>query len=481
MKTVSYGVPNRNVKQIHEMSRTLRSQGLLAVVLRIVSYPAPPNFAYTPRAILRRSYTAALPKRAVTGFSVSFAPEPDEHETEVSKPSKAPGRKAESKKSPPKKAHPARKVKSLKARGHNSDHGSEQSPGKSQAVGASESSPAALQIQETPAHVEQVREVATVDHSGADSAGRTIEVGGEDNLLKSEGHTTEEVPRVTLRAARRKEEWEVEKEQRTTSREARTKEERKAEKEPRADILVGSGFAINEIPVVRQLLSSELAETGADNKSKGVTDEREPHTGSKDIEKKRTKPPRSPHSPSSPRQEDRLSPQQTLASKPYDERPKSKKDIQAKPHTYPPAKKEPWQVQKQALENKFGSEGWNPRKKLSPDTIDGIRALHAQYPDEYPTPVLAQKFKISPEAIRRILKSKWRPDPNKQIERKERWAKRHDRIWDQQAAIGLRPVRTKVRKPKEPGDLDDEISEIEEFQIARAQKQARDMHLTGED
>jgi hypothetical protein len=105
------------------------------------------------------------------------------------------------------------------------------------------------------------------------------------------------------------------------------------------------------------------------------------------------------------------------------------------------------------LRKKFGSESWNPRKKLSPDTIDGIRALHELYPEKYPTPVLAEKFKVSPEAIRRILKSKWRPDPEKQAERRERWARRHDRIWDQQAAIGLRPARTKVTKAKEPDDV----------------------------
>lgn len=124
----------------------------------------------------------------------------------------------------------------------------------------------------------------------------------------------------------------------------------------------------------------------------------------------------------------------------------------------PAPKKEPWQTQKQALETKF-KEGWNPRKKLSPDTTEGIRALHEQYPERYTTPVLADQFKVSAEAIRRILKSKWlsRAGPEKKAERRERWAKRHDRIWDQQAEIGLRPQRTKQMDSENPDAFEEEL------------------------
>ncbi|PYH78009.1 hypothetical protein BO82DRAFT_249753, partial [Aspergillus uvarum CBS 121591] len=59
------------------------------------------------------------------------------------------------------------------------------------------------------------------------------------------------------------------------------------------------------------------------------------------------------------------------------------------------------------LKEKF-KEGWNPPKKLSPDAIEGIRHLHQVAPEQFTTPVLAEQFKVSPEAIRRILKSKWR-------------------------------------------------------------------------
>jgi hypothetical protein len=103
-------------------------------------------------------------------------------------------------------------------------------------------------------------------------------------------------------------------------------------------------------------------------------------------------------------------------------------------------KKEHWQIQKEALKAKF-PEGWKPRKRLSPDAVEGIRHLYETDPDKFTTPVLAEQFKVSPEAIRRILKSKWRPGEEKMAERRKRWEKRNERIWNQMAEIGLRPQR----------------------------------------
>lgn len=54
-------------------------------------------------------------------------------------------------------------------------------------------------------------------------------------------------------------------------------------------------------------------------------------------------------------------------------------------------------------------EGWQPPKKLSREAMDGLRLMHSQNPEVFTTPVLAGKFRISPEAVRRILKSKWEP------------------------------------------------------------------------
>ncbi|KAL2129868.1 hypothetical protein VTI74DRAFT_7199 [Chaetomium olivicolor] len=105
-----------------------------------------------------------------------------------------------------------------------------------------------------------------------------------------------------------------------------------------------------------------------------------------------------------------------------------------------PKEKEPWMIQKEALKKKFPT-GWNPRKKLSPDALVGIRMLHQQFPEEYTTEVLAKKFEVSAEAIRRILKSKWTPDPEEELERQERWFNRGKKVWTHWAALGKKPPR----------------------------------------
>ncbi|KAL8706807.1 MAG: hypothetical protein Q9201_000178 [Fulgogasparrea decipioides] len=104
-------------------------------------------------------------------------------------------------------------------------------------------------------------------------------------------------------------------------------------------------------------------------------------------------------------------------------------------------KRETWQIQKDALATKFGATGWSPRKRLSPDALEGIRALHAQFPQKYSTPVLANRFEMSAEAIRRILKSKWRPSEDEATRRRQRWDKRGERIWSQMVALGVKPPK----------------------------------------
>lgn len=55
-------------------------------------------------------------------------------------------------------------------------------------------------------------------------------------------------------------------------------------------------------------------------------------------------------------------------------------------------------------------EGWAPPRKLSREAMDGLRTLHAHDPEQFSTPMLSDKFQISPEAVRRILKSRWVPN-----------------------------------------------------------------------
>ncbi|KHN98262.1 Neugrin-related protein [Metarhizium album ARSEF 1941] len=103
-------------------------------------------------------------------------------------------------------------------------------------------------------------------------------------------------------------------------------------------------------------------------------------------------------------------------------------------------KPEEWQVQKAALKEKF-PQGWKPRKRLSPDALAGIRALNAQFPDMYTTRALADKFEVSVEAIRRILKSKWTPSVDEEQHRQERWFRRGMQVWERKAAVGVKPPR----------------------------------------
>jgi len=94
------------------------------------------------------------------------------------------------------------------------------------------------------------------------------------------------------------------------------------------------------------------------------------------------------------------------------------------------------------MKKKLGGAAWAPtRRKLSPDTMDGIRALNKSYPDQFTTPVLAKQFDVSPEAIRRILKSSWVPTPEEQAKRESRWNKRGESIWRRMAAQGVDPPR----------------------------------------
>lgn len=117
---------------------------------------------------------------------------------------------------------------------------------------------------------------------------------------------------------------------------------------------------------------------------------------------------------------------------------KERKESEEDEWTPPP--REQWQIDKAALKEKF-PDGWNPRKRLSPDALAGIRALHAQMPDVYTTTALAENFQVSPEAIRRILKSRWSPDAEEESDRQRRWFNRGKQIYTIHAEKGGKPPK----------------------------------------
>lgn len=65
-----------------------------------------------------------------------------------------------------------------------------------------------------------------------------------------------------------------------------------------------------------------------------------------------------------------------------------------------------WKKHQVTLREQFPS-GWAPPKRLSREAMDLVRTMHAANPTLYSTAALAAQFKVSPEAIRRILKSRF--------------------------------------------------------------------------
>jgi Neugrin len=444
------------------MSGTLQSQRALSAIFRFASRPAQRGFLAARRSSISRSFATAIPWRAPGGFSVSFPPEPDEPDVDVSAPSQAPTKKLKGKKKTLKKAVPAQEAKPQHVSEHFPDARSEQSPDNAEAVVTLGSFSTTLHSDEIPLHAEQAENTATRDGfvTNPDHE-NTVDGRLEDGPLFPDHLTTESLNsedylKPTLGGVRAHAHT---KSGNSEPIAVKKKKKDKAKKKANAEFPADTGLFKDNTPI-NSGAPSEFAHSASLPERKGGNNN---ETGSPQLRSSSTQEsrPLSEHNPTSKTSKVDL---------------RLKAGTQDKPPRSPPTPKEPWQIQKQALQEKFGSEGWNPRKKLSPDTIDGIRALHEQYPDKYPTPILAEKFKVSAEAIRRILKSKWRPDPEKQAERRERWARRHDRIWDQQAAIGLRPARTKVKKPQEPGEEPD----VEELHVARARKQSMDLHVTNQ-
>ncbi|CAH01009.1 mitochondrial ribosome assembly protein RRG9 [Kluyveromyces lactis] len=108
-----------------------------------------------------------------------------------------------------------------------------------------------------------------------------------------------------------------------------------------------------------------------------------------------------------------------------------------------------WKRQKFALKEKLNGERWNPKKKLSREQMETVRLLKRQFP-HMTSGDIAIQMKVSPEVVRRILKSKWEPTEEELEDIQRRWKKRSDRILDLyengkiDGYTGIIPVTRKV-------------------------------------
>jgi hypothetical protein len=111
---------------------------------------------------------------------------------------------------------------------------------------------------------------------------------------------------------------------------------------------------------------------------------------------------------------------------------------------------EEWRRHRLAIKEAF-PQGWSPPRKLSREAMDGLRAIHMYDKNTFSTPVLAEKFKISPEAVRRILRSKWEPSR----EQRARFAERERRSRDE------RKMQSRLEEKKQKMELFCEAPEQE--------------------
>jgi hypothetical protein len=103
---------------------------------------------------------------------------------------------------------------------------------------------------------------------------------------------------------------------------------------------------------------------------------------------------------------------------------------------------EQWKLRKRLIRNRLQGSTWSPTKRLSPETVEGIRAVVETYSDRITLGALSKHFGVSYEAMRRIAKSKsWRPTAEETEDRQQRWERRGERIWTKLADQGVKPPK----------------------------------------
>ncbi|KAG0209601.1 Required for respiratory growth protein 9 mitochondrial [Mortierella sp. NVP41] len=78
-----------------------------------------------------------------------------------------------------------------------------------------------------------------------------------------------------------------------------------------------------------------------------------------------------------------------------------------------------WKKHRMAIKAKTGGQVWNPQRKLTRQSMEEVRYLRKQFPDEWTTPKLAEHFNVSGESIAKILRTNYQPSPERAAQQDE--------------------------------------------------------------
>ncbi|KAF9924266.1 Required for respiratory growth protein 9 mitochondrial [Linnemannia zychae] len=88
-----------------------------------------------------------------------------------------------------------------------------------------------------------------------------------------------------------------------------------------------------------------------------------------------------------------------------------------------------WKKHRETIKAKIGGEAWNPRRKITRQSMEEVRYLRRQFPTEWTTAKLAEHFNMPNESIVRILKSNYQPSPERAAQQDEvRLRKKKERV-----------------------------------------------------
>ncbi|SCV74302.1 BQ2448_6734 [Microbotryum intermedium] len=176
-----------------------------------------------------------------------------------------------------------------------------------------------------------------------------------------------------------------------------------------------------------------------------------------------TAPPRSrPRSQLGPRSTPSTTGTPSISQTPLNPTPSS-------PSSSPPKDPPLWLKHRQRMKVLFPT-GWAPPKRLSREAMDLIRTMHSSDPTRYSTRVLSEHFKVSPEAVRRILKSRF----SLAVEERERREKRRkelkvlERIREAEGVGESGQGGQGGQKTSWRGDLVGEVKEIQDLRQKNA-------------